>query len=526
MKKLFAFLIVCASLTWAAPKPKLVLVIAVDQFRYDYLLRFRSEYKQGLDELLTHGAVFTNAYYEHFPTVTAVGHSTFLSGALPSVSGIVGNEWYERETGKTVTSVSDDSVKVLGGTGDGGASPRRLLVSTVGDELKIADGGRSRVIGMSIKDRSGILPAGHMADGAFWFDAKNGNFISSTYYFSELPGWAGEFNAAHPADRYKGATWMDQKMPNEAGPKLYNAELDTPFANELIEQFAEHAVAGEKLGERGATDLLAISFSANDHVGHRVGPDAPEVQDISVKTDQVIGKLFHFLDGRVGMQNVLVVFTADHGVAPVPEVNEARHMPGGRMAAGIVRDTVQAALAKKYGEGNWIVSPGEYAIYLNLDLIRQKNLDRAAVNQTAAEAALSIPHVGRVHTREQLLNGTVQEDRIGHRLMNGFNVKRSADLFVLLEPYWLSGAHGTTHGTPYGYDAHVPVILMGQGIRAGRFDETIAVNDIAPTLATMLEVETPSGSSGRVLDEVFAEPPHESARNRDATAKTVRGAVR
>ena len=525
MKKLFAFLIVWASLTWAAPKPNLVLVIAVDQFRYDYLLRFRGEYKEGLDELLTRGAVFTNAYYEHFPTVTAVGHSTFLSGALPSVSGIVGNEWYERETGKTVTSVSDDSVKILGGTGDGGASPRRLLVSTVGDELKIADSGRSRVIGVSIKDRSGILPAGHMADGAFWFDAKNGSFISSTYYFSELPGWAGEFNAAHPADRYKGAAWMGQKMPNEAGPKLYNAELDTPFANELIEQFAEQAVAGEKLGERGVTDLLAISFSANDHVGHRVGPDAPEVHDISVKTDQVIGKLFHYLDRRVGMQNVVVVFTADHGVAPVPEVNEARHMPGGRIAAGLVRDTVQAALVKKYGEGNWIVSPGEYAIYLNLDLIRQKNLDRAAVNQTAAEAALGIPHVMRVYTRDHLMNGAVQDDLVGRRLMNSFNMRRSADLFVLLEPYWLSGAHGTTHGTPYGYDAHVPVILMGPGIKAGHYDETIAVNDVAPTLATMLEVETPSGSSGRVLDEIFANLPRESARSRDAATKT-RGAVR
>lgn len=504
MKKLLAFLLVCASLV-AAPKPKLVLAIAVDQFRYDYLLRFRSDYKEGLDLLLTRGAVFTNAYYEHFPTVTAVGHSTFLSGALPSVSGIVGNEWYDRESGKTVTSVSDDSVKILAGTGDGGASPRRLLVSTVGDELKMADGSQSRVIGVSIKDRSAILPAGHMADGAFWFDARNGSFISSTYYFSELPGWASEFNAAHPADRYKGATWMNQKMPEEAGPKLYNAELDSPFANELIEQFAEHAVEGEKLGERGVTDVLAISFSANDHVGHRVGPDAPEVHDISVKTDEVIGKLFHYLDGRVGMQNVLVIFTADHGVSPVPEVNQARRMPGGRMPAAIVKDTVQAALVKKYGEGNWIVSPGEYAIYLNLDLIREKNLDRAAVNQTAAEAALTVPHVVRAYTREQLMNGTIQGDLVGHRLMNGFNVRRGADVFVLLEPYWLSGAHGTSHGTPYGYDAHVPVIFMGPGIKAGRFDETAAVNDVAPTLATLLGVETPSGSSGRVLAEIFAD---------------------
>ena len=515
MKKLMVVLICCTSLA-AAQKPKLVLAIAVDQFRYDYLLRFRGEYKEGLDQLLTRGAVFTNAYYEHFPTITAVGHSTILSGALPSVSGIIGNTWYDREAGKTVTSVSDDAVKVVGGSGDGGASPHRLLVSTVGDQLKIADGGQSRVIGISIKDRAAILPAGHMADGAFWFDEKNGNFISSTYYFSELPGWASEFNAAHPADRYKGQKWMDLTMPDVPGAKLYSAEPNTPFASELIEQFAEHAIAGEKLGERGVTDVLAISFSPNDYVGHRVGPDAPQVHDISVKTDQVIGKLFRYLDEHLGMQNVVVVFTADHGVAPVPEVNEARHMPGGRLAPSILKNAVQAALVKKYGDGNWIASLEEFGIYLNLDLIGQKNLDRAAVNQTAAEAALSVPHVARVYTREQLMYGNVQSDLMGRRIMNGFNAERGADLYVQLEPYWLSTAHGTSHGTTYDYDAHVPVIFMGSGIKAGRFDETIAVNDIAPTLATLLDVETPSGSSGRVLDEIFAEPSREGARSRDA----------
>jgi predicted AlkP superfamily pyrophosphatase or phosphodiesterase len=524
MKNLFALLLTAVSLL-AAEKPKLVVAIAIDQFRYDYLLRFREDYKEGLDRLLTRGAVFTNAYYEHFPTVTAVGHSTFLSGALPAVSGIVNNEWYERATGKVVTSVSDDTVKILAGTGDVGASPNRLLVSTVGDELKMSNGSRSRVIGVSIKDRSAILPAGHMANGAFWFDAKNGNFISSTYYFNELPGWASEFNAGHPADRYKSAKWMNVKMPDEAGAKLYDAELDTPFANELIEQFAEQAVEGEKLGQRGVTDLLAISFSANDHVGHRVGPDAPEVHDISIRTDQVIGKLFRFLDSHVGMQDVVVVLTADHGVAPVPEVNQARHMPGGREPAGIVEDTVQAALTKKYGEGKWISISGEYAVYLNLDLIREKNLDRAEVNRAAAEAALAIPHVFRAYTREQLMNGAVQDDLAGRRLRNGFNVQRGADVFVVLDPYWMFSAHGTTHGTVFGYDTHVPVIFMGMGIKAGRFDETIAPNDIAPTLATLLGVETPSGSSGRVLEEMFTEPSPDSARSRQSLPNSQAGAI-
>jgi hypothetical protein len=505
MKKLLALLLSAASL-FAAEKPKLVLAIVIDQFRYDYLLRFRTEYKEGLDRLLTRGAVFTNANYEHFPTVTAVGHSTFLSGALPSISGIVGNDWLDRDTGKVVTSVSDDSVKTLGGAGDGGASPNRLLVSTVGDELKMSNGSRSRVIGVSIKDRSAILPAGHMADGAFWFDPKNGSFISSTFYFAELPGWASEFNAAHPADRYKGAAWLDRTYPNETGEKLYQALLDSPFANDLVEAFAERAVEGEKLGQRGVTDLLAVSFSANDHVGHAVGPDAPEVHAISVSTDQEIGRLFQFLDSRMGMQNVLVVLTGDHGVAPLAEVNQARHMPGGRMAPGIVKDTVQAALTKKYGEGKWITGPAEHSLYLNVDLIREKKLDRAEVDQTAADAALTIPHVFRVYTREQLVRGAIQNDQVGRRVTNGFFERRSADVFLLLDPYWMFGARGTTHGTTFSYDAHVPVIFMGPGIKAGRFDESIAVNDVAPTLATLLGIETPSGSVGRALAEIFETP--------------------
>ena len=488
----------------AVEKPKLIVAIAVDQFRYEYLLRFRSEYKQGLDRLLTRGAVFSNAYYDHFPTVTAIGHSTYLSGATPALSGIVANDWFDREAGKTVTSVSDDSVKMLGGDGDGGASPRRLLVSTVGDEMKMSNGGRSRAIGMSLKDRSAILPSGHMADGAFWFDEKSGRFVSSTYYFPALPAWVSVFNEEHPVDRYKGARWAGGQLPEETGANLYRAVYGSPFGNELLEALAERALVSEKLGQRDATDLIAISFSSNDAIGHAVGPDSPEVHDVSVRTDQVLGKLFQFLDSKIGMDNVLVIFTADHGVAPVPEVNQARKMPGGRMTPRIVHDTVQAELTKKYGAGDWISSPSEHTLYLNLDLIRQKKLDRAEVNAAAAAVARTIPHVFRVYTREQLLNGYAMEDEVGRRVANGFYERRGADVYVLLESYWMFSAHGTTHGSTFNYDAHVPVIFMGPGIKTGRFDERIAVNDIAPTLATLLGIETPSGSVGRALAEIIS----------------------
>ena len=488
----------------AAERPKLIVALAVDQFRYEYLLRFRSEYKQGLDRLLTRGAVFSSAYYQHFPTVTAIGHSTYLTGATPALSGIVANDWFDREAGKTVTSVSDSSVKMLGGDGDGGASPHRLLVSTVGDELKMSNGGRSRVIGMSLKDRSAILPAGHMADGAFWFDEKSGTFVSSTYYFPALPAWVTVFNGEHPLDRYKGALWQGGQLPDETGAKLYRAVYASPFGNEMLEALAERAVVSEKLGQRDVTDLLAISFSSNDAIGHSLGPDSPEVHDVSVRTDQVLGKLFQFLDSKVGIDNILVIFTADHGVAPVPEVNQARKMPGGRMTPRIVQDTVQAELTKKYGAGDWISSPSDHSLYLNLDLIREKKLDRAEVNAAAAAVARAIPHVFRVYTREQLVNGYAMEDEVGRRVANGFYERRGADVYILLEPYWMFSAHGTTHGSTFNYDAHVPVIFMGPGIKAGRFDEKIVVNDIAPTLATLMGIETPSGSVGRVLAEIFA----------------------
>ncbi len=501
---LYVFL--AAALYAATPPahpPKLVLAVAVDQFRYDYLTRFRSDYHDGLARLLTKGAVFTNARYEHFPTVTAIGHSTFLSGATPSISGIVGNDWFDRESNKSVTSVSDESVKVLGGNNEVGSSPRRMLVSTVGDELKIA-GNKSKVFGISLKDRSAILPVGHMANGAFWFDSKAGNFVSSTYYFDQLPAWVSEFNAARPADKYKGAVWAGHKYPAEAGEKLYSTLPDSPFSNELIEALAERAVQAEQLGVRGVTDILAVSFSANDYVGHDLGPDSAEVREISIHTDKLLGKLFQFLDTKLGMDNVLVVLTADHGVAPLPETNQARKMPGGRMSPGIVRETVQAALTQKYGAGNWIQSPSEHSLYLNWALIRDKKLDDAEVARTAARAALTIPHVFRVYTREQLMNGTALEDQVGRRVMNGFYVRRGADVYILLEPYWMFSQKGTTHGTTFSYDAHVPVIFMGPGIKTGRFDNAIAVNDIAPTLATMLGIETPSGSIGRVLTEILA----------------------
>ena len=508
MKKTLLCLLAAACLLTAAPKkPKLVLVIAIDQFRYDYLTRYRGEYQGGFDRLLTKGAVFTNARYRHFPPLTALGHSVILSGAMPAVSGIAGNEWYDREEGRHVTSVSDSQTQLVGGNGGEGASPHRLLVSTIGDELKMADGGQSRVIGISLKDRAAILLAGHMADGAYWFDNKSGNFVSSTYYFRELPGWVKDFDDNRPAEKYRGVAWLNHKLPEDL-KELYGTSDESPlesspFGNELVEQLAERAVTGEQLGRRDLTDVLAISFTANDKVGHDYGPDSPEAHAVTLGADQLIEKLFQTVDRQVGLDNVLVVLTGDHGAAPSPEVNALRKMPGGRIQVASLTQAAQAALEKKYGAGDWVAGTWDVSVYLNQALIARRKLDPAEVDRAAAQALLAMPHIARVYTREEIAHGEMLRDDIGELITNGYNVRRGADIEVVTDPYWIVSNKAASHTSPYGYDVHVPVIFMGPEIRAGRYDQSIAVNDVAPTLATILEVETPSGSMGRVLAEIL-----------------------
>ena len=481
--------------------PKLVLAIVIDQFRYDYLTRFANDYSGGLKRLMDQGADFTNAHYEHVPTVTAIGHSTFLTGATPALSGIIGNAWWDRETRKQVTSVSDEATRLLGGTG-AGSSPQRLLQSTLGDELKMSGRG-GKVIGVSIKDRAAILPSGHMADGAYWFDGASGNFVSSTYYFPELPAWVAEFNRARPADKFAGLDWMGHKMPTTADAKLYNGVDATPYGNELIEQFALRALASEKLGRTNKIDLLTVSFSSNDYVGHALGPDAAEVRDMAIRVDKLIGDLVHAAEAQAGPGNVLIVLTADHGVAPVPEVNQKRKMPGGRIDPRRERAAVEQALTARYGEGRWIADFSDAGVYFNADPVPGKKLDEAEMERVAAGALRAQPHVFRVYTRAQLMNGEVLQDPVGIRVRNGFNQARSGDLIVIHDPYWIAGVSGTTHGAPFDYDTHVPILFLGVQVRAGHYNGNVTPNDIAPTLATMLNVETPSGSVGRCLQEML-----------------------
>lgn len=493
-------------------EPKLVLLLVVDQFRADYLDRFHKQYSAGLKRLLDHSAVFADAHYDHSPTVTAAGHSITLTGAMPSSSGIVGNEWYDRASGRQVTSVGDATTRQLGGEyGKDGASPRRLLVSTVGDEIKMSEKWNSpKVIGISVKDRAAIMMSGRMADGAYWWDALTGNMVSSTYYFPQLPRWVQDFNKSRAADGWLGKTWGPASggtpfmmLPSTAGPAYWSGVVGTSYGNDILGEFAKAAIEGEKLGQRDAVDLLAVSFSSCDTIGHRHGPHSPEIHDVALSTDKVLGGLFDYLEKTVGMNNVLVAYTADHGVAPMPEYMMKRNMPGGRAPAREVRDAVQKALADRYGQGEWVLGYSGPAPYLNHQLIASRKLTLEDVQSTAAAAVRQLPYIARVFTREELRRGITHADLTGRRVQNGFFYLRASDLFIVANPYYLFEDSGASHGSPWNYDTHVPLMLMGPQVKPGRYYNRVLLADLAPTLTAILGVEIPSGAAGRVLHEVI-----------------------
>src|SRR5688572_6602290 len=362
-------------------RPKLVLLIVVDQFRYDYLERFGDLFVQnGFRRLLREGASWTQSNYDHMPTYTAPGHGTMMSGAYPAETGIIGNEWLDRASGKRVTSVSDETVKLLGGEPkESASSPSRLITSTVGDELRLVTNDRAKVIGISVKDRSAILPAGRHANAAYWFSTTSGNMVSSTYYFNQLPAWVTTFNATRAADKYFGAKW-DRLLPEDeyvkrAGPdspswETVSSSGDTnafphtitggvtspkpafywaldysPFTNDILVSFAQQAIVNERLGQDDDTDVLTVSFSANDYVGHRYGPYSQEVMDLTLRTDRQIATLLDFVDARVGLSNTMVAFTADHGVSPIPEHAAALGLGGARLKTADLFAAISNALS-------------------------------------------------------------------------------------------------------------------------------------------------------------------------------------
>jgi predicted AlkP superfamily pyrophosphatase or phosphodiesterase len=541
-------------------RPKLVLLIVVDQFRYDYLERYADLFvNNGLKRLLTQGATWVNANYDHMPTYTAPGHATLMTGAYPAETGIVANEWPDRETGKKVSSVSDDTTKLLAGAAsEQGASPRRLMASTLGDEMRLATNDRARVIGISLKDRSAILPSGRHANAAFWFSAQSGNIVSSNYYFQQMPKWVEDFNATKPADQYFGKLW-ERVLPSEseylkrvgvdspawedigkvagdtnafphkitggataAGRDFYAALEYSPFSNELLLSFAKLAIVNEHIGEDEITDVLSVSFSGNDYVGHRYGPYSQEAMDMTLRVDREIGALLDFVDSRVGLRNTVVVFSADHGMAPIPEHATALGLSGGRVSSAVALQKIRAAISAHYNPSgktpdptaDYIMKYDDFGtmkdglinanLYFNPAALNRDGVKMDEIERVAANALMTVPGIARTFTREQLLHGGLSvTDPIERRVLHGFYPQRSGDLIAVTDPfkYFVEYTITATHGSPYSYDAHVPLIIMGGSFKPGRYYQAAAPTDIAPTLAAVLGVQPPSNSVGRVLFE-------------------------
>lgn len=524
-----------ASASASGKKVRLIVGIVIDQFRYDYLTRFEDQFGEGgFKRLLNGGAVFTNANYIHTPTYTACGHATFMSGATPSMNGIIANEWYDREVGKVVTSVSDDKTKLLGGKeGASGSSPHRLIGSTLGDELKLTTIGQAKVIGVSHKDRSAVLPVGKRPDAAYWYSLDNGNFISSDYYFSDLPDWVKKFNSEQHCNRYFGAKWerllpeaaYNRSLPdNVEGEKssygttfphivtgnhdklskeFYDDFEKTPFANDYLLDFAKAAIENEKLGADDVTDLLTISFSANDLLGHKFGPYSQEVQDMTLRTDRTMANLLNYLDQKIGAGQWVLALTADHGVAPVPEQTQKLGY-GGRVSVKQVTDAIDAALDKQFGAEKWVLSFTYGNAYLDETLAAKYKVSMEEVERVASQAVRSVPGVAEALTHTQLLSGRLPANAITQSVANGFFAARNGNLIVIPRPYYLlASIDAATHGSPYGYDTHVPVLFYGAGIAAGRYPSVSSPADIAPTLASLLKLEIPSNAVGRILTEAI-----------------------
>jgi hypothetical protein len=507
-----------------------VVVVAVDQLRPDYLDRFRPFFGPGgFNLFLQRGAAYPEARYRHATTSTCPGHAVMLSGSYAEVNGIVANEWYDRRAGRPVNCAEDPTVKLVGATGPG-RSPRNLFGATLGDVLKTATAGRSRVVTVAGKDRSAIMLGGHLADAAYWMAETL--FVTSTYYRRDLPAWAREFNASHPISAYVGRAW-DRALPAAAyqfmGPDDEPAERDeaglgrtfphplandaavenSPVLNDVIADFALRAVEAESLGRDTVPDLLGIGFSANDHVGHLYGPDSHEVMDATVRLDRTLRRLFEVLDRTVGLAHVVVVLTADHGVAPMPEVLERVH-PGTSVARrqdpAALETAARRALTARYGQipaPGWIVYHAPPMMYLNVAVLDALNVPLEDAERVAQAAVRAVPGVHDVLTSSEL--GRQRAAGAETDAAHSFHPSRSGNLYYMLEPYWLPDANptGADHGSPWRYDQAVPLLWFGPGIVPGVHRGSADIADIAPTLAALLDLAPPGGAQGRVLPELL-----------------------
>jgi predicted AlkP superfamily pyrophosphatase or phosphodiesterase len=515
--------------------PRLVLIITVDQLRGDYLDRFEKIFgKGGFRRFLEESVLFTDAHQDHANTSTGPGHATIVTGAYPAHSGIVNNQWYEENGTRAVYCVGDPEFSVIGhsGTSSPGRSPKNLLVSTLPDWLRGADKKR-KVFSISRKDRAAVLMGGNRANAAYWYSDATGNFVTSTYYMQKLPEWLIRFNKKGIPLSYfgqswaplrKGKTgesleivdtdhgWFDHGFPHAMGsfsprpnPSFFTRFGRTPLMDEYMGELARELIESEKLGEDSHTDYLSLSFSALDSVGHEYGPHSAEVLDTMVRLDRVLADFFDFLDERVGLENTIIILSSDHGVMDLPEYAATQGKSAHRIDDEDILCIQQKGkqFLRRFGEDeDWFVS----GYHFDQAAIRRKNLSHSELEKAAAELFSQCDCVRKVWTRTELEKEVVgEEDPFRGLFGRSFHPDRSPDLIFQMEKYHVGSADtGTSHGSPYRYDTHVPIAFLIPGIEPARIDDRVITADIAPTLAKLLSLEVPNTVDGEDLSPHFA----------------------
>jgi arylsulfatase A-like enzyme len=523
----------------AAKTPKLALVIVVDQLRADAFIRARKNFgKTGIERLIAEGAFLSDAHFSHANTDTGPGHAAIVSGTYAYKTGIIGRRFYDRVAGKVSTMLADPGHPVLEAhsTPDDDDSPANFVGETVGDHLRLATSMRGKVVAVAGRDTAAVLLGGR-SGRAYWFSAETGKMTSSTFYSEELPSWVKEFNAKGTADTHFGKTWdraiKESEYPgkddvdteadvfglgrvfphpvggklDKPGPEFYVALSTTPFANDLEVAFAKSAIEGEQLGKDADTDLLLVSFTANDRIGHAFGPESQEAFDALIRLDKQVADLVAACEKAAGKGNLVVVFTADHGCAPTPEAMAQLHFPAGRIAGANVRAAVSKVLSEKFGAGEWVVALEEPDLYLNARLIAERKLSAAAVEETAGEAALHVEGIADYFTHSQLEHGLIPMTPLGKAAQLSFFPERSGDVVLVPREFYIwasegDGSHGSGHRSYYRYDTHVPLIFWGPGVKPGIDRQPVDMTDVAPTLSYLLGINAPAGSDGRIISEI------------------------
>ena len=517
------------------PKPKLVIGIVVDQMRYDYIYKFWNQFGDGgFRRLVNEGFSCKNTNYNYVPTYTGPGHASIYTGTTPSVHGIIANNWYDRKAKQSIYCSFDVNEVTLGSlTNAGRMSPRNMLTTSVGDELRLSNNKKSKVIGIALKDRGAILPAGHAANAAYWYDGSNGAWISSTYYMKELPQWVIEFNKKELAKKYLSQSWttllpIEQYVESTDDDKLYEQSMaegakpvfpynipeltkkeglnlirNTPFGNSFTKDFALETIKQENLGKGSYTDFLAISFSSTDYIGHQFGPHSVEVEDCYLRLDRDIEEMLNFLDTWIGKNNALVFLTADHGAVDAPGYLAENRVPSGVLEEKAIIDSVRKFISKKFVDTSLFMGFSNLQVFLNRHLMIEKKMNPVEIENTIAEYLLTIKGVGDVLT-ESLLNHCSFNDVPRKNIQNGYHRQRSGDVMMVTLPGWVEDYQkGTTHGSPYTYDSHVPLIFYGCNINPGSSTEYVEITDIAPTISMMLNIQYPNGCTGKPIQSVL-----------------------